>query len=453
MWNLSHQNYKRVAIIFSNSQRYTYEELNKQILTFSLKIKAARKQLVLILTKNDFSSLMNYLAVLENQDTAMLVSADLDKELLYTIIDSYQPAYILGALSHKDYDEIEDGIYKREHQPSYVIHPEVSLLLSTSGTTGSLKFVKLSFDNILANAKSISEYLQISIEDRGMANLPMHYSYGLSIIHSHLYANASIILTDNSVLSKEFWELFKRERATSFSGVPYTYQMLHRIGFKNMSLPYLRYFTQAGGRLQEKHVRYFGEYALENGKQFFLMYGQTEATARISYLPPERVIDKPLSIGRAIPQGNLSLDQETSELIYEGPNVMLGYAKNWSDLSKGDEHNGKLRTGDIAEVDNEGFFYLKGRMKRFIKLYGLRLNLDDIEKQLEVSLEIEVICIGSDDKLVILIRTDEQQDRIYTLMEKLYRLHRSAISIKIIECIPRLPNGKVNYEQLKEWVT
>ncbi|MDF1507845.1 AMP-binding protein [Robertmurraya sp. DFI.2.37] len=396
------------------------------------------------------SIIVSYLAVLQNKDAVMLVNADLEESLLQTIIDSYQPAYIIGDVHHEDYKSIEAGILRRSVAPDYEIFQDVALLLSTSGTTGSLKFVKLSYENIAANAKSISEYLHLQTDDRGLVNLPIHYSYGISIINSHLHVGASILLTNDSIISKEFWKFVENEKATSLAGVPYTYQTLLRIGFQKMELPHLRYFTQAGGRLSEKHISVYAEYANRFAKKFYVMYGQTEAAPRISYVPPEELLNKIGSIGKAIPNGKLTIDEETGELIYEGPNVMLGYAKDFNDLARGDELNGKLHTGDIAEVDADGYFYIKGRMKRFIKLFGLRLNLDEIEKQLEKTLRKDVFCVGTDDKLFVVTDVMDLKDEIKRLIEDLYKLHRSAFQVKVVEDIPRLANGKVNYVVLKE---
>lgn len=449
LFSISPENEERTAVIENNSVRHTYKELKDDIEHFSGKIGHSSKQLILVLANNNYGSLLSYLAVLHNKDAVMLINADLEKQLLNNIIDSYQPSYIIGDIQHEEYFSVEEGLLKRKVHPNYEVHPDLALLLSTSGTTGSIKFVRLSYKNLSANARSIAEYLQITSEDRGLANLPMHYSYGLSIINSHLHAGATILLTDESVLQKSFWEFVEGERATSMGGVPYTYQMLQRIGFHKMELPHLRYMSQAGGRLNEKLVRFFAQYAKEREKDFFVMYGQTEATARISYLPPNKVLEKPGSIGKAIPDGELMLDPKTNELIYEGPNVMLGYAENYGDLAKGDELQGVLHTGDVAEVDEEGFFYIRGRMKRFIKLFGLRLSLDEIEKQIESTLHTNAVCVGTDDKMIVVTPDEEQTDKIRAFIEHLYKLHRSAFRVKVVDEIPRLSNGKINYEVLK----
>ncbi|MFD2442710.1 AMP-binding protein [Bacillus sp. CGMCC 1.16607] len=442
----------RIAIIEPGGKIYTYEQLQIDVQSMSEKIQTKRKVLILLLARNDYNSLLGYLASLHTNHAVMLLNADLDKNLLETIIHTYKPTTIMGSYPHNDYAEVEEGFWQRQVAPEYEIHPDLAVLLSTSGTTGSIKFVRLSYSNILANAKSIAEYLQITKDDRGLANLPFHYSYGLSIINSHLFAGATILLTNEGVLTKSFWEFMEKEKATSFAGVPYTYQILQRINFQKMDLPALRYFTQAGGRLNEKLVRLFGEYAKEHEKKFYVMYGQTEATARISYVPPEALLQKSSSIGKPIPDGMLSIDPETEELLYEGPNVMLGYATHFMDLAKGDELQGKLHTGDLAEVDEEGYFYIKGRMKRFIKLFGLRLNLDDIEKQIELKIQSAAVCVGTDDKMVVVVHEEKYKDTVQCFVENVYKLHRSAFRVKVLEEIPRLSNGKVHYDSLKELV-
>ncbi|WP_017756432.1 AMP-binding protein [Calidifontibacillus oryziterrae] len=459
-WNLQIK-FDQIAIIDNKYGSFTYSSLDEKVQTVKKLLPSCdRKQHGLILCRNEVGPLVAYLAALQKQDAVMLLDEKLNRQLLSEILEIYKPNWIFSVNQRFDFSdryECEQYEYcqiwtRRKNTIPYFINPDLALLLSTSGTTGSVKFVRLSYNNIVANAKSIKEYLNITSEDRGLANLPLNYSYGLSIINSHLLAGSTVLLTNESVMTKSFWDFMKSKKATSFAGVPYTYQMLHRVGFHKMKLPHLRYFTQAGGALNEKLVRLFGEYAKEQGKQFFVMYGQTEATARISYLPPDKTLEKPTSIGKAIPGGNLHLDPETNELIYEGPNVMMGYAVNIEDLAKIDELRGYLRTGDLATLDEEGFFYLKGRLTRFIKLFGLRLNLDDIEKQIESRLGTNVVCVGTDNKMAIVVRNMEMKDKIQEIVEDLYKLHPSAFVVKVIEDIPRLANGKIDYKILLDLV-
>ncbi|PKU53617.1 MULTISPECIES: AMP-binding protein [Lysinibacillus] len=431
-----------VAII-TNEQTYAFSEIPK------IEFRSTSKELILILCQNTIDILATYISAMNSKHAVMLINEGINHELLANIIKTYQPKWIIGLKSHEGY-EINENQLIRTKEIVTNIHPDLAILLSTSGTTGSQKFVRLSYDNIRVNAESIIEYLKINQNERAVMNLPLSYSYGMSIVNSHLLAGASILLTDESVMEKSFWELVKKHKATSIAGVPFTYQMLQRIGFTKMELPYLKTMTQAGGRLNEKLVKHFAEYAKEQNKRFYIMYGQTEAAPRISYIPYEKVLEKSSTIGIAIPGGKLSIDVETEELIYMGANVMMGYAENLSDLANGYELNGVLYTGDTAIIDEDGYFTITGRMKRFIKLFGLRINLDDVEKKLEEELQIPLACTGSDDKLIVAIEQADYVEKVKEAIEHLYKLHKTAFKVKVIDEIPRFVSGKTDYMKLKE---
>lgn len=426
--------------VITAEQTYTYKDL------LGIPFEDSKKQLILILCDGTFKTLSAYVTAMNSKHAVMLLSADIHEELLASIIKHYPIKWIVGLQNLEGYIKEEQRLVRIEHV-DIEINEELALLLSTSGTTGSQKFVRLSYGNLKANAQAIQEYLEINAEERPVLNLPLSYSYGMSIVNSHLLAGAALVLTNESVLEKSFWSFIKDAKATSLAGVPFTYQMLQRIGFIKMDLPDLRSLTQAGGRLNEKLVHYFANYARETNKRFYVMYGQTEAAPRISYIPYNRVLDKAGSIGIAVPGGKLEIVED--ELIYTGKNVMMGYAQCSEDLAKGDELQGILHTGDTAIVDKEGYFTITGRLKRFIKLFGLRINLDDVEKKLEQRLQISLACTGTDDKLIIVIEQDEYRDAIKRTIEEIYHLHKSAFKVIMME-IPHLSNGKVDYVKLKE---
>jgi acyl-CoA synthetase (AMP-forming)/AMP-acid ligase II len=440
------------TVVSTPLRKYSYKEINSDIKNKVDLLETEGKELCLILCENTYDVLVMYLATLRTKHVAMLIGADIDESLLDQIISTYKPLWIYTKRTIEGYKiSTEDYILIRTKPERVIINPDLCLMLSTSGTTGSQKFVRLSYQNIQSNAESISEYLKMNDKERGIANLPISYSYGLSIINSHLVARATILLTHESVLTKSFWSFFKEQEATSFPGVPFTYQMLQKMGFLKMDLSHLRYFTQAGGRLNEKLINLFANYAVENRKEFYVMYGQTEASPRISYIPPEKLLSKCGTIGIPIPNGELQLDPETNELIYLGPNVMMGYATELRDLEKSDEQKGILRTGDVANVDIDGFFTITGRLKRFIKLFGLRINLDEVERILEGKLNIVVACSGEDDRMVIVVESEEVVKEINEVINSTLKLHHSAYRI-IVETIPRFLNGKINYSQIKEWL-
>lgn len=429
------------ALAVTTSERqYRYNELPKW------QFERAQKSLILIICDQSIECISAYAYAMNSNHAVMLLSSDIHKDLLASIIEQYQPYWIVGLEGWRGY-KLEGKQLVCQSPALYDIHENLALLLSTSGTTGSQKFVRLSYENLRANAQSIIQYLEIDEHERAMMNLPLSYSYGMSIVNSHFVAGASIVLTNESVMQKTFWALMEQSKATSLAGVPFTYQMLQRVGFVKMELPHLKTLTQAGGRLNEKLVRYFGEYAKAQNKRFYVMYGQTEAAPRMSYIPYEKVLDKTGSIGIAIPGGELTVEDD--ELVYRGQNVMMGYAQGILDLAKADELHGVLHTGDTATKDDDGYFTITGRMKRFIKLFGLRINLDDVEKKLEAQFHTPLACTGSDDKLIVAIEDESYREGIKEAIESLYHLHKSAFKIKVMD-IPHFSNGKTDYVTLKE---
>ncbi|MBX5441065.1 MAG: AMP-binding protein [Solirubrobacteraceae bacterium] len=340
------------------------------------------------------------------------------------ILAAYDPRYVVA-----------DGEVRERDAAPAELHPDLRLLLSTSGSTGSPKLVRLTGRNLLANAAAIAEYLGLGPGERAIASLPLPYSYGLSVLHSHLYAGASVAFTPHSIIRREFWDDVRRHEATSFAGVPYAYAMLERIGMRDMDLPSLRTMTQAGGRLDpEVALRY------ARRVRFFVMYGQTEATARISYVPPQRLPEKPGSIGIPVPGGRLTVDG--GELVYEGPNVMLGYARTRADLARGDEQGGVLRTGDLGHADDDGFFYVTGRAKRIAKVYGQRINLDEVE----AAVDGPAAAVGGDDRIDVYA---EREADARALAAR-FRLPPRAIRVHAVERLPVKPSGKVDYALLAD---
>ena len=336
----------------------------------------------------------------------------------------------------------------------------MALLLTTSGSTGSPKLVRQSYGNIVANTSSIIEYLKLDATERPITTLPMNYTYGLSIINSHLNCGATLLLTNHSMMQRDFWNFFTEQGATSFVGVPYTYEMLDKLMFFRRKLPSLRTMTQAGGKILPSLHQKFAEYAQRDGKNFVVMYGQCEATARMSYLPPKRALDKIGSMGVVIPGGKFTLIDidgneitepgVTGELVYEGANVTLGYAECADDLAKGDERHGRLLTGDMAKRDAEGFYYIVGRKKRFLKIFGNRVNLDETERLIKSAFPgIDCACGGVDNKMKIYIADASKADQVQTFVVDKTHLNFSAFEIVPIASIPKNASGKTLYSELQ----
>lgn len=438
----------RVALQDDKGSTLNYTELAQRADSLT-KVIGANKQLILVSCNNNIDTIVGYIAGLRGGHAVLMLDSDLDASLLDKLIERYKPNGIWtdGGDGYK-YTQLSEKYSK--------VHPDLSLLLSTSGSTGSPKLVKLTTKNLQSNAESIAEYLQLDSSEIPITTLPLHYSYGLSIINSHLLVGAKILLTSSSVVSKEFWEFFKYAQATSLSGVPYTYEMLQRLRVERMDLPSLRYMTQAGGKLAPRLVKHFANIANNKGIRFYTMYGQTEATARISWLPADKILSKVGSIGIVIPKGKIILEDASGnpinspetdgELIYQGENVMMGYAESAEDLTLNDQLNGVLRTGDIAKYDEDGFYYITGRLKRFIKIFGNRVNLEEIELELSEQ-GFNTKCTG-EDNLLIVATVDCNSDQIRQYVIEKYHFHHSIVRVFQLDEFPLSSSGKIQYSEL-----
>ena len=420
------------------------------------------RSLVLFVASNTPESLEAYLGFLQKRIVPLMVDASIKQDAFCALLDQYQPEYVWAPESFAYEGTIVHSfgayrLYRTEFSSELALYPELALLLTTSGSTGSKKYVRLSYENIKANALSIAQYLSIQQSDRAITTLPFSYSYGLSIINSHLISRASLVLTDKSLFDREFWTVMKESSATSFGGVPYTYAMLKRLRFERMDLPALRYITQAGGHLDEGLQEEFAEICLAKDIDFFVMYGQTEGTARLSYLPAQYASKKIGSIGIAIPGGSLYLiDDEgekitkpntPGELFYQGANVSLGYAEKREDLARADTRLGVLETGDLASFDEDGFFKIVGRKKRFLKVFGNRVNLDELEQLLH-SAGYQAACAGFDDNVLIFIEQGDVSE-IKAFVSSQVGLNKSAFDVRSIKKIPRNEAGKILYSELE----
>lgn len=330
-------------------------------------------------------------------------------------------------------------------------HPDLCLLLSTSGTTGSPKLVRLSRHNLQANAASIAAYLDLTAAERAITSLPLYYSYGMSVLHSHLHAGATILLTDKSVAEPEFWSFLAAEKATSLSGVPFTFDLLERIGFRSHNYPALRYLAQAGGRLPAERVRLYAEWAQASGRQLFVMYGQTEASPRMAYVPPAQLLENVDAIGIPVPGGSFELiaddgqpvrsSDTPGELVYRGPNVMMGYAEQAGDLARGAE-TAELRTGDLACRKDNGCYYIIGRKSRFSKIVGLRISLDEVERWMHGCGFAGIV--SGDDRVIVAAVTGAAGELKQRLAQH-FRLPQSSLVVLERDAIPTLPSGKFDY--------
>ncbi len=362
---------ERLALALPGGRRVTRGELCDLIDAAGAELAGARR-LVMVDGANRLEAVVAYLAALRQGHAVLLVDGD-NRHAGDALRAAYDPDVEIAA----------DGrVLVHRSEPMVDLHPDLALLLSTSGSTGSPKLVRLSWTNLAANAEQIADLLKIRESDCAATSLPMHYCYGLSVLHSHLARGASLALTDLSVVDECFWEFVDQVGATSFAGVPWTFEMLDRAGFAARDLPSLRYVTQAGGRLDPERVVRWAELGQARGWDFHVMYGQTEATARVAYLPPDLAASRPTAIGRPVAGGALAV--ENGELVFTGPNVMLGYATKPADLALGRTVH-RLRTGDLGRLAEDGLFEVTGRTSRYAKVLGHRVDLDRIEASLRAN--------------------------------------------------------------------
>jgi acyl-coenzyme A synthetase/AMP-(fatty) acid ligase len=438
----------RIAVATAGG-RLTYDELAARVEAVASRLGATRR-LVLVAGANTVDALTAYLAALAGGHPVLLAPAN-RPEAADSLIAAYDPDVVIRDGVIRDGAERGgvDQVDQRREGSAHTLHPDLALLLSTSGSTGSAKLVRLSPGNLQANAESIAEYLDIRPDDRAATTLPMHYCYGLSVVNSHLLRGATLLLTDNSVTDAEFWAFFRAQGGTSFAGVPYTFDLLDRVDFAGMDLPHLRYVTQAGGRLAPQRVRHYAGLGRRHGWDFVVMYGQTEATARMAYLPAELAADHPQCIGVPVPGGSLRLEPlpdwpepDTGELVYAGPNVMLGYAETPADLGLGRTVD-ELHTGDIARRTPEGLFEIVGRRSRFAKVFGLRIDLGRVEAALDRH-GVPACCLGDGDKLAVVAadRDGAGAGRIRRLAARASGLPLRAVRVYPVAELPRLANGK-----------
>jgi acyl-coenzyme A synthetase/AMP-(fatty) acid ligase len=456
----------RIALIGDEGEM-TYQELDRASVFMANHMSP--RSLVFLLCTNTPGAVIGYTGCLNQKIVPLMIKGDTERDHLDRLFERYQPEYLwVPEVRMSDFPACKvllqafgHALLETGSKTGAELYPDLALLLTTSGSTGSAKMVRLSYENLAFNMEAIVDYLGITEEERAITTLPLSYTYGLSIINSHLHAGAAIILNEASVLQKKFWQRVDQYRATSFGGVPYTYELLDQIDFYHREIKSLTTMTQAGGRLSTRLHEKIARYALSKEMDFIVMYGQTEATARMAYLPREATLKKVGSVGVAIPGGRFYLMDEdkrlieeagrAGEMVYEGRNVALGYAESRDDLIKGDEFAGRLFTGDLAQRDDEGFYFIVGRKKRFLKMFGNRVNLDEVEDLIRDSFDdMDCAVAGRDDALVVFITDPDRVSPVEGLVLQGTGMPSFAVKMVVIEKIPKNASGKTAYVELKK---
>lgn len=438
------------CIIKNKDEKISYEELG--MISDYMVSELPPKSIFLLYFYPKIECIAAYLGALRNNHVAILIDPFLNEVLKTKIIEKFNLNFIYDGKKWID--------NKILNVNKILLHKDLRILLSTSGSTGSPKLIRISKQNLDSNAKSIVEYMRLSSSDIAISSLPLYYSYGLSVLNTHLEIGASFCLTKLGVTDKDFWNIFKSNKVTGLAGVPATWRILRKLFFERMHLPSLRLLTQAGGKLNKEEIKWLSKVGDQRKYKVFIMYGQTEATARIAYLDPSMIEIKCGSIGKSIPGGKLYLKNSENkiieepnlegELVYKGNNVMMGYAYEKLDLSK-DKDTYELKTGDLAFRDNENYYWITGRKSRFIKIFGMRFSLDDAEEYFH-NKGFEAAVVGKDDNLIIILkkRNAISKDSLVLSFSEFYKIHHSAINIFEIIDIPKNSSSKIDYKKLEE---
>lgn len=460
--NLGKQQSAKLAAIDTDGNSLTYGELvefSKQIATVM-----PPRSLVFMMTENNVGGIAWIMSLLELKLVPLILNAHTEEDLFTNLYEIYKPAYLCVPSNspfkgnYKVVKEAYGYTLLATGNESYNLHEDLSHLLPTSGSTGSPKLVRHKYENIDATALNISTFFELTAEERPLLVLPLYYTMGLSIVFSHLLVGATILVTNKNMTDRVFWSFIKEQKATSFTGVPYSYEILNLMRFFRMDLPDLKLLTQGGGKMPKALNLKFAEYCRDNGKKWIATYGQSEGTARMAWLPAEYAISKVGSIGRAVPNGELSLvdmdgnliekPNTQGEMCYRGKNVTMGYAYKKEDLALGDERNGFMKTGDLAYRDEDGCYYIVGRMGRFLKLFGMRIGLDECEQIIKAKYPVECACTGTDEKMMVYITDQSLANGVKEELVEKTKLVATAFEVRVIDSIPKNEAGKILYSKL-----
>ncbi|MBR5678999.1 MAG: AMP-binding protein [Paludibacteraceae bacterium] len=437
----------RLAAIDSEGGHVTYGEIIE--LAAHIKNIVSERALCFMLVENNVQCVQWVMAsLISKRLVPLILNAKTDDTLYSNLLDTYKPAYIW-----------QSGILTRTKNEIAPLYEHLSHLLPTSGSTGSPKLVRHCYDNIEAAGLNISTFFELKELDRPLMVLPLYYTMGLSMVFSHFIVGATILITGRNMTDPVFWSFIKEKHATSFTGVPYSFQILNMMRFFRMDLPDLELLTQGGGKMERNLNLKFAEYCRDNGKRWIATYGQSECTARMAYLPAKWAIEKVGSIGIAVPNGELSLidtdgniitaPHTEGEMCYRGKNVTLGYATCLDDLQKGDERHGYIRTGDLAYFDEDGCYYIVGRKGRFLKLFGMRVGLDECEQIIASDCQVESACVGTDEKMIVYITNASKTQAVKDALVEKTHIVATSFEIRVIPEIPKNEAGKKLYSKLE----
>lgn len=411
--------------------------------------EAPAKRLCFLVMGNECRAVAALLGALAAGRCAALLSPRLPAAAFAALLDAYAPDELIAPAGdfpayRRDVGMDGLGLWRAAAPAGQPPHPDVALLLSTSGSTGSPKFVRLRRESLRHNAEAIAERLEIGASDVACGHLPLDYSYGLSVLTSHLAAGARVALTGLSMMDRGFWSAMRAAGITHLPGVPFHYQMMARLRFERLNLPCLATMTQAGGRMDLALQEQVHAFMSARDGRFHVMYGQTEAAPRMTTLHHRDFAARKGSVGTALRGGRVDIVE--GEVVYGGPNVMMGYARCRADLALPDQLGGVLHTGDRGRLDADGFLTLAGRLDRVAKLAGWRLDLDELEPLARAVLGAPVALVAHGDAIVVAVETEAIVDA--AALAARVALPPHLFRIRPMARLPRTASGKPDYPRL-----
>ena len=451
---------KNIAIINEKNIKYTYSNIIKEIKYFKNKIALSDEKIAILISNNFFSFIIIYLACVIYKTKLIIVNENHFQNNYIKIINNFKPDFIFSSMNFSKIKFFKNKIkfkyknyfiYYLNKNNKLKINKEIAILLPTSGSTGSPKFACLSYENLITNTKSIISYLKINKSSTTITSLNPGYSYGLSIINSHLYKGSKLVMNSYSILDLNFWKLFKVNKIKFFYTVPLMCEILFKDSSFSNSFKYLNTLCCAGGHLDKKIKLNILSF-LKN-KNIFVMYGQTEASPRISYVNISKNKNKIDSIGKSVKGGELffksnknkiSMKKLPKEIYYKGKNVMLFYAEKIKDLAKKRSNNYIINTGDLGYQDSQNFFYLTGRKNRIAKINGVRIDLDQIDKDFKSQ---KITSINIQNKVFLCSKKVIKKNSLNKI-SKIYNLGINNIKTFRIRTLPLNYNNKLDYSKL-----
>lgn len=448
------------TFLVDDQRALTYRELFSSFKNFNFN----NRDLFLLISENKLEIISFYYYCLYSKNVPILVNADSNNDYLKNIIEKYSPEYICCDKSKKidlsvfhnysiELELDETLILKKNYHQKNKIHEDLAILLTSSGTTGDPKLVKLSYDNIDDNTLKISKKLNLTSMDIPITTLPLSYTYGLSVLNTHFCKDCKIILNNDSIISRNFWRRVSDFKPNSISGVPYTFEILNSLGLEKLNLKSFKKFTQAGGKMNDSLKEKIYNFCTQNDIELFIMYGQVEATARISILDHKLLSSKFKSVGNVLDGGEIDIikknyNDHDGEIVYSGKNIFIGYANCRKDL-KIKEENKILKTGDMGYLDKDGYLYITGRKKRFIKMMGNSINLDQLENQINKK-GFKVVVTGKDDALIIAF--EDKNINLSNLKKYFlsnFKINLNYVNFLMLDQLPLTSNKKIDYKKIE----